>query len=197
MQDVDIDLLRADVTVLETDAFSQAAERLFRDQSAMPLQIKRLEEVFGLKLLDRSPRHLSVMRDGEILPDYARDILGLNNKTIDRIREPEITGLALFGMSEDFATAYLPRILSRFARSYPDVQLEVTFELKLPPLKRFRNENLDLQLVKREPDSGVKGAGHVTRTAVLGGCKPHPDGSGRISASGDVTARMRVPEKRD
>ncbi len=58
MQDVGSALLRVDVTVVERGGFSQAAEQLFGDRSAMPLQIKPLKEVFGLKLLRRSPKHL-------------------------------------------------------------------------------------------------------------------------------------------
>lgn len=154
---IDADLLRTFVTVVETGGFSQAAERLLRGQSAVSLQIKRLEERLGVRLLDRSPRHVGLTSEGEMMLDYAQRILHLNDELVARVREPEVSGLVRFGAPEDFATTHLPNVLSRFAHSYPDVRLEVTCELTLELLERFQAGNLDLALVKREPASGIRG----------------------------------------
>lgn len=154
---IDADLLRAFVTVVESGGFSAAAERLMRGQSAISLQIKRLEERVGTRLLDRSPRHVGLTSEGEMMLDYARRILHLNDEMVARIREPEIAGLVRLGAPEDFATSHLPNVLARFAHSYPDVRLEVTCELTLEILERFQGGNLDLALVKRVPASGISG----------------------------------------
>ncbi len=156
---LDPDLLRAFVTVVDCGGFSPAAERLLRGQSAVSLQIKRLEERLGVRLLDRSPRHLAVTSEGELILDHARRILALNDELMARVREPDLSGVVRLGAPEDFATSHLPGVLARFARSHPRVALEVTCELTLDLLERFQAGGLDLALVKREPASPTGGLG--------------------------------------
>jgi DNA-binding transcriptional LysR family regulator len=160
------DLLRAFVTVVECGGFSRAAARLLRGQSAVSLQIKRLEEALGVRLLERSPRRLLLTSEGELILDYARRILSLNDELAERVREPELSGVVRLGAPEDFATSHLPNVLARFARSHPRVALEVTCELTLDVLRRFRAGDLDLALVKREP-AGVTGGIRVWREPLV------------------------------
>jgi DNA-binding transcriptional LysR family regulator len=157
IRDLDVDLLRAFVTVVDAGGFSAAAERLLRGQSAISLQIKRLEERLGVRLMERNPRRIALTSEGELILDHARRILALNDELVARVREPELSGLVRLGAPEDFATSHLPRVLARFARAHPRVSLEVTCELTLEILERFSNGGLDLALVKREPSVGVVG----------------------------------------
>ncbi len=166
MPNVESDLLRSFVAVVECGSFSRAARRLMRGQSAVSLQIKRLEERLGVKLLVRSPRHLSLTADGDVVLDYARRILSLNDALLAQIREPELSGLVRLGTPEDFATSHLPSVLARFAQSHPKVAIEVTCELTLEVLERFRGGGLDLALVKREP-SGITGGTRVWREPLV------------------------------
>lgn len=163
---LDPDLLRAFVTVVEAGGFSQAATRLLRGQSAVSLQIKRLEEALGVRLLDRSPRHVALTSEGEMILDHARRILRLNDELVARVREPTLSGLVRLGAPEDFATSHLPRVLARFSRSYPQVALEVTCELTLQVLERFNSGGLDIALIKREP-SGATGGIRVWREPLV------------------------------
>jgi len=160
------DLLRAFVTVVECGGFSRAAGRLLRGQSAISLQIKRLEESLGVRLLERSPRSLLLTSEGELILDYARRILSLNDELTERVREPELSGVVRLGAPEDFATSHLPSVLARFARSHPRVALEVTCELTLEVLERFHAGDLDIALVKREP-SGMTGGLRVWREPLV------------------------------
>ncbi len=148
---IDPVLLRTFLTVVDTGGFSAAARRLMRGQSAVSLQIKRLEEQVGAELLDRGPRRVTVTAAGEVMLDYARRILALNDELLARIGEPELHGVVRIGAPEDFATTHLPQALASFTRSYPRVALEVTCELTLEVLDRFASGGLDLALVKREP----------------------------------------------
>jgi len=160
------DLLRAFVAVVECGSFSRAAHRLMRGQSAVSLQIKRLEERLGVKLLVRSPRHLSLTADGQVILEYARRILALNDEVLAHVLEPEVAGLVRLGAPEDFATSHLPNVLARFAKSHPKVAIEMTCELTLEVLERFRTGGLDLALVKREP-SGIDGGMRVWREPLV------------------------------
>lgn len=151
------DLLRTLVTVVECGGFSTAGERLGRGQSAVSLQIKRLEEQLGVQVLVRNPRHIALTSEGELILDQARRILTLNDELMARAREPEIAGVVRFGAPEDFATSHLPNVLAQFASNHPKVALDVTCELTLELLERFSAGNLDLALVKREPSESSPG----------------------------------------
>ena len=154
---IDPELLRAFVTVVDFGGFSAAAQRLLRGQSAVSLQIKRLEERLGARLLERGPRHLKLTGEGEAILESARRILALNEELTARAREPELAGVVRFGAPEDFATTRLPAILASFTRTFPRVALEVTCELTLELLDRFHGGGLDLALIKREPAGPTEG----------------------------------------
>jgi DNA-binding transcriptional LysR family regulator len=154
---IDADLLRALVTVVECGSFSRAAERLLRNQSTISLQIKRLEDQVGVALLDRGPRHVEVTGEGEVILDYARRILALNDELLAKVREPGLSGLVRLGAPEDFATSHLPDVLAGFAQSHPGVALEVLCDLTLNLMDRFGAGELDLALVKREPTERALG----------------------------------------
>ncbi|MBY0423791.1 MAG: LysR family transcriptional regulator, partial [Parvularculaceae bacterium] len=154
---LDPDLLRAFVAVVECGGFAKAGERLLRGQSAVSLQIKRLEERLGVRLLERTPRHVALTADGEMVLDHARRILALHDDLLARVKEPEIAGVVRLGAPEDFATSHLPGVLARFTRAYPKVALEVTCELTLEIFTRFEAGGLDLALVKREPGAARTG----------------------------------------
>ncbi|WP_394692109.1 LysR substrate-binding domain-containing protein [Hyphobacterium sp.] len=151
------DLLRAFVTVVDHRGFSAAAQRLNRGQSAISLQIKRLEERLGVQLLERNPHLVRPTNEGEALLEQARKILALHDDLANRFDKQSLTGVVRLGAPEDFATSYLPNVLARFSRSHPGVVLEVTCELTLDLIRRFEAGGLDLALVKREPGSGVTG----------------------------------------
>lgn len=151
------DLLRAFVAVVDNRGFSAAAQRLHLGQSTVSLQIKRLEDQLGVRLLDRSPHFLQPTNEGEALLEQARKILALNDELATRFDRKRLTGRVRLGAPEDFATVHLPNVLSRFSKSHPDVVLEMTCELTLDLINRFDAGGLDLALVKREPGAAMSG----------------------------------------
>lgn len=154
---LDLDLLRGFVTVAEIGNMTRAGERLGLTQSAISLQIKRLEEQIGLQLLDRGGRALRPTAAGERLLSQARALLALNDAVLGELAEPALEGTVRLGTPEDFATTYLPEVLGRFAESHPRVALEIDCDLTLRLLDRFANGEFDLVLIKREPLPGEPG----------------------------------------
>ncbi len=150
MTNLDIDLVRTFATIARLESFTQAAQRLGRQQSTISLQILRLEAAVGTKLLERSPRNVRLTTEGKIFLDYAQRMLDLNDEAVSRFSEPLITGIVRLGTPEDFATQHLPDVLARFAQAYPSVVLEVTCDLTLNLFDRFRDGDFDLVLVKQE-----------------------------------------------
>ena len=156
-ENLDIELLRSFAAIAETGSFTRTAERLSRTQSTISLQVKRLEEVVGRRLLERNARRVRLTDEGETVLGFARRILRLNDECLDRLGEPELAGRVRLGTPEDFATAHLPGVLAAFAQHHPRVALEVTCDLTLNLLERFRAGEFDLVLLKREPQGPSAG----------------------------------------
>ncbi len=123
--DLDIDLLRCFATVAEQGGFTAAGGVLGLTQSAVSLKIKRLEDLLRKRLLERTSRRLRLTRDGEMLLAYARRLLALNDEAVRRMIAPPVRGHLRLGVADHFVPQHLAPILARFARTYPDVQLEV------------------------------------------------------------------------
>jgi DNA-binding transcriptional LysR family regulator len=157
MRNLDIDLLRAFATIAEQGTVSAAAERLLRNQSTVSLQLKRLEDALGKPLFMRTGKRMQLSPYGETMLPYAQRMLGLNDEVVARVNEPELTGSVRLGVPEDFATTYMPAVLGEFAKAHPLVALEVTCELTVLLLERFRAGEFDMVLVKREPKSRESG----------------------------------------
>jgi DNA-binding transcriptional LysR family regulator len=147
---LDIDLVRSFVTIVSLGNFTRAARTLGRQQSTISLQMRRLEESAGARLLERSPQSVALTAEGETFHEYARRMLDLNDELVSRIREPAMRGLVRLGAPEDFATRHLPDVLSRFAAAYPHVDLEVTCDLTMNLIDKFKRGGFDLALIKRE-----------------------------------------------
>ena len=155
---LDLDLLRAFVTVADCGGFTRAGELLGRTQSTISLQIKRLEDAIGGRpVFERTPRMLRLTNDGQTLLHHARAMLRLNDAPLAELIEPEVAGLVRLGVPEDFATAHLPAVLADFTDAHPKVELEVTCDLTLNLQAKFRSGGFDLVLLKREPGGVAEG----------------------------------------
>jgi len=158
-RNLELDLVRTFVTVVEAKSFTRAAERLGRTQSAVSLQVRRLEERLERQLLSRDPRHVTLTAHGEAFLPRARQLLRLNDEIVGQLSDDGLEGEVRLGSPEDFATVHLPEILGEFAKAHPKVTLTVTCDLTLNLLDRLRDGSLDLALIKREPlgpDLGVR-----------------------------------------
>lgn len=154
---LDIDLIRTFVTIANLRSFTRAAAVLGRQQSTISLQIRRLEEIVGERLLHRSPQGVALTAEGESFLESARKMLDLNDEIVSRVQQPSMHGLVRLGAPEDFATCHLPNVLARFSQAYPHVALEVTCDLTMNLIERYKEGALDLALIKRERSIEVLG----------------------------------------
>jgi DNA-binding transcriptional LysR family regulator len=159
-------LLKSFIAVAETGSFSRAGEIIGRSQSAVSLQIKKLEETLKTTLFQRTSRDVTLSEQGEIFLGYARRIIDLQKEAFARLNEPDIRGEITFGVPEDFATHYLSDILASFTKYHPHVQLHVVCDLTLNLLKAFEKGDLDIALLKRDP-ARVKGGTKVWREPLI------------------------------
>jgi DNA-binding transcriptional LysR family regulator len=123
--DLDLDLLRCFVQVAERGGFTPGALALGLTQSAVSLKVKRLEDLVGRRVFERTSRSVALTRDGETLLAYARRMLALNDEAVRRLVAPPVTGHLRLGVADHFVPRNLAPILARFARDFPDVRLEV------------------------------------------------------------------------
>jgi DNA-binding transcriptional LysR family regulator len=122
---LDIDLLRTFAAIADSGGFARAAERVHRTQSAVSLQMRRLEAAAGVTLFERQGRSMVLSIAGERLLVYARRLLELNDEAAAAMAGAELRGRVRLGLAQDFADDALPGVLARFARACPGVALEV------------------------------------------------------------------------
>lgn len=152
MHDVDTSVLRTFLALVETGSFSRTGVLVGRSQSAVSEQIRKLEDMFGRVLLERTTRHVRLTAEGEKFLQHARAMVAQADAMLARFRAPDIEGEVRFGSPEDFASAYLPDILGVFAAAHPAVELHVTCQLTLPLVEDFEAGEQDLIIVKQDPE---------------------------------------------
>jgi DNA-binding transcriptional LysR family regulator len=122
---LDPDLLKAFVAVADHRSFTRAAAMLNRTQSAVSMQIKRLEDRLGVALFHRTKANVDLSSAGEGLLGYARRILVLNDEAVGRLREHSVQGVVRLGVMDDYGTSVLPPLLAAFITGYPLIHIEM------------------------------------------------------------------------
>ncbi len=153
MKNLPMELLRAFVSVAQLNSFTKAGELLGRSQPAVSLQIQRLEELVDEQLLLRNGKHLELSEAGSSLYGYANQILNLNDLAISQLSKSTVEGKIRLGIPSEFATVLMPKIVSRFAKAYPNVTLEVNCELSKSLLSKSGKASHDLILALEDSPS--------------------------------------------
>lgn len=144
---LEIDLLRTFVAISDRHSFTRAAAAVHRTPSAVSMQMKRLEELLGHSLFSREGRAVALTTDGEALLSYARRLLRLNEEAVSRFLAPPVEGKVRFGAPDDFGTRFLPQILSRFASTHRQVEVDVILAPSRTLIRRQDRGELDLALI--------------------------------------------------
>ena len=185
---LDVDQLRTFIAIAETGSFTRAAEVVHKTQSAVSMQMKRLEERIERPIFARDGRASKLTEDGQRLLDYARRIVKLNMETVAAFSDIGLSGRVRLGVPDDYADRYLPEIMARFSRAYPGVELSVLCEPSTDLHERIDASELDLAIVtdcesnrpsetfRRERLLWVTSARHSTHTE-----EPLPLALGRTS----------------
>jgi DNA-binding transcriptional LysR family regulator len=124
-QSLDIDLLRSFVAIAETGALGRAATRVGRTQSALSMQMQKLEGIVEQPLLYRTGRGVTLTATGERLLVRAGELLRKHDEALAELRGEQLSGVLRFSCPDDYAAVFLPHLLQGFASLHPRVQLEV------------------------------------------------------------------------
>ena len=148
--DLQIDWLRAFVAVVDAGSLSAAAPLVHRSQSAVSMQIKKLEAALGRPVLLRGPRHLEMTPTGVELLAYARRMLELQAETHAALFGPDLSGRLRLGVPDDYASAYLTPVLKSFASRYLEVEIDLVCEQSTSLIPKVLRGELDLALVSQD-----------------------------------------------
>ena len=150
MKNLPMDLLRSFVSVAQLNSITKAGELLGRSQPAITLQMQRLEELVDETLLVRNGKNMDLSEAGDRFYEHANQILSLNDLAVTEFSKSAVTGKIRLGIPSEFATVLLPKIVSRFAKAYPNVTLEVNCELSKNLLTKTGKANHDLILALQD-----------------------------------------------
>lgn len=148
-QSLDIVLLRSFLEVVDSGGFALAADNLALTPSAVSGHIKRLEQTAGVSLLSRTTRRLELTQAGETLYAYARNIVELEREARARLHGTPIRDRLRIGASEDFASAWLPRVLQRFRRWHPEASIELKVGITTDLLRQQAQGRTDVVFGKQ------------------------------------------------
>lgn len=152
-QDLDIGLLRTFVAVADTRGFTKAAQLLYRTQSAVSMQIKRLEDLAGQRLLFRKKGGaVRLTPEGELLWNYARRILLLNEEARAHLKTPVTASTVRLVVPESFVSDALPLVLKRFSDTRRGVRVEVHTGFGCNLRAAVDQGDFDLAIVRALPD---------------------------------------------
>jgi DNA-binding transcriptional LysR family regulator len=154
-RNIDMTALRAFVTVAETGGVTRAAGQLHLTQSAVSMQVKRLEESIGQNLLERAGRGVALTAHGEQLLGYGRRILSLNDEVWARMTGQAYEGEITIGVPSDIIYPYIPTVLQRFAVEYPRIKVNLISSYTRRLKRQLARGDVDMILTtETELDAG-------------------------------------------
>lgn len=124
-RNLDITSLRSFVAVADSGGVTKAAGHLHLTQSAVSMQLKRLEEALDVPLLDRANRSVSLTAQGEQLLSYARRMIALNDEVYTKLTAKDYEGEITLGVPHDIIYPYIPPVLRAFAADFPRVKMRM------------------------------------------------------------------------
>ena len=152
---LDLDLLRTLVLAAEVGSFKKAASIVGRTQSAVSLQMRRLEFQIGVPIFQRIARKRNLTANGKVLLEYARRLLALNDEAVQATAGTKLRGRLRLGLLQDFAESILPTTLAAFSRAQPGVEMHVRTESSVKLLELLGHKELDLAVYFTNGDTAT------------------------------------------
>lgn len=161
---MDTALLRTFAVVAETLHFTRAAERLNCVQSAVSMQIKRLEDALQVRLLERRRRDVKLTREGEIFLRYTHHVLRLTDEALVELGHSVKSGRVRLAAT-DMSISFLPPVLEQFRSRHPLVEIELGCMQSRDALEALETGQSDLAFVTQ--CCGRKGGRLIKRTPLI------------------------------
>lgn len=154
VRQLDLALLHSFKTIAECKNISVASQRLHKTQAAVSIQLKKLEDLVGERLIERGHQTAVLTTHGERMLEYANKLLALSDEAMDHFAKGEVCGTVRFGIPDDYASAFLPGVLRQFTLRYPKVNLKIRNDISQNLFAALENGELDLALVTQRASDG-------------------------------------------
>ena len=154
LRNLDISTLRTFITVVDMAGVTRAANKLHLTQSAVSMQLKRLEDLVGMSLLVRDTSGMRATTEGEQLLSYAKRLVELNDEALGRLLQRNDGGEVRFGVPNDIVEPHIPQILKQFVQTYPRASVRLFCKHTAKLQERFRAGKLDV-IITTELDTGT------------------------------------------
>ncbi len=148
---LDLDQLQTFLAIVDNGSFTRAAEYVHKTQSAVSMQMRRLEERLNKQLFVKDGRANRLTEDGERLLIHARKLIRLNNEAVAAFDDNSLEGSIRIGTPDDYADRYMPDIIARFAKTNPNVELYIACESSRDLAEKLDRGELDIALVTHNP----------------------------------------------
>ncbi|NNK79395.1 MAG: LysR family transcriptional regulator [Litoreibacter sp.] len=149
-RNLDLTSLRSFVAVADSGGVTKAAGFLHLTQSAVSMQLKRLEEALDLQLFDRANRSVSLTKEGEQLLSYARRMLALNDEAYTRLTAKDYTGEIVLGVPHDIVYPAIPTVLQKFNSAFPRMRVQLLSSYTRKLREQFSRGECDIILTTEE-----------------------------------------------
>ena len=146
---MDIQSIKAFITVSETGSFSRAAEALFLTQPAISKRIQALENTLGITLFDRIGKSVRLTEAGHaLLPSCRRilDEIAESQRIISNLRQ-STSGILSLATSHHIGLHRLPPVLREFSSSYPEVELKLNFMDSEQACRQIINGTIEVAII--------------------------------------------------
>lgn len=141
------DLLRIFVAVAQAGNVTHAADRLGRTQSAVSMQVRKLEDSVGSTLFERGPRGVGLTAEGKRLLPYAKRIVGLVDETTAAMRMAPLDGPVRIGIPEEYTQTVLPNAIAAFTETHPGIEVSVLCGYSSQQLAALEADQVDLAIL--------------------------------------------------
>lgn len=169
---LDLNTLRSFVAIVDSGGMTPAANRLHMTQSAISMQIKRLETSLGTQVLERRNRQVRPSIEGEQLLTYARRMLQLNDEALGRLTGPQFEGTISLGVPGDVIHPHMPAVLRQFNNACPRARLKLTTGLTIDLIEDLEKGQHDLilaTLLEQSPGAETLASEPLVWTGARGG----------------------------
>ncbi len=180
---LDSDLLRHFLAVAKTGSVTRAADTVGRTQSAVSMQIRRLEEVLGAPVFERLPRGVALTPLGRELLPYAERIHALLREAEQHLTSPRLAGAVRVGIVDEYVDSVVPTVLAEFNACHADVEVSVYCDFSSRQIEALAADKIDIaviydwdgtaagEVICHDPSVWVTALAHRTHE-----CRPIPVG---------------------
>jgi len=162
-KNIDFELLRTFIAVVDNGSITRASAQVHRTQSAISMQIKRLEAQVEQQLFDRSGRSLILSYQGKSLVAYARRLLNLHDEAFNRLSSINSTSKITIGCPDDYSTSLLPKLMAILHQQVPHLHISIITANSGELRQLMDSGDIDIAILSRLPQNNEGVLVHQTQ----------------------------------